>query len=211
MSKQKNQAYLSAGIVLLLLILDQLIKIYIKTHYVLGEEYHVLGLDWWRLKFIENDGMAFGMELGPKLFLTLFRIVASCWGAWVLIRMILRGVSYGLLITCSVILAGAMGNIVDCMFYGLVFSPSSFDDVSSWVGFGNGYGTFMHGKVVDMFYFPLFEFDWPGWMPLVGGQHFEFFSAIFNFADACISCGVFSLIFFFRGELDRHISFKSED
>lgn len=206
MSRKQKQVYWAVGIVLLLLVVDQLIKVYVKTHFTLGEAYHVFGLDWWQLKFIENDGMAFGMELGPKLILTLFRIFVSGWGAWYLMRMIRRGVSYGLMITCAAILAGAMGNIVDCMFYGLVFSPSTFYEVASCVGFGEGYGTFMHGLVVDMFYFPLFEFDWPSWMPFVGGRHFEFFSAIFNFADACISCGVFSLLFFYHKELETHFN-----
>ena len=206
MNRQQKQVYWAVGIVLLLLIVDQLVKVYVKTHFALGEAVHVFGLDWWQLKFIENDGMAFGMELGPKLFLTLFRIIASCAGAWFICRMIWRGVSHGLLLTCAAILAGALGNIVDCMFYGLVFSPSTFDSVASWVGFGQGYGSFMQGRVVDMFYFPLFSFDWPTWVPFVGGTPFEFFSAIFNVADSCITCGVFSLLFFYRKELDGHFN-----
>lgn len=197
MSK-RNASLLAAGIILVLIVIDQLIKIYIKTHFALGEEVSVFGLDWWRIKFIENEGMAFGFELGPKFFLTLFRIVATGALFWYMWRWIKQGVKVGFLITLCVIIAGAIGNIIDCLFYGLIFNDSTPSTVATLVPFGEGYGTVLNGRVVDMFYFPLFEFDWPTWMPFVGGSHFQFFNAIFNFADACITCGVFTFILFYR-------------
>ncbi|MBQ0019167.1 MAG: lipoprotein signal peptidase [Bacteroidales bacterium] len=206
MKLEKKQAWLAVAVVLLLIIIDQYSKIYVKTHFSLGEDVPVFGLDWWRLKFIENDGMAFGMEFGSKLFLTLFRVFASGAMIWYIGKRIKSGIKTGFLLTLTFILAGAVGNIIDCMFYGLIFSESPlYGPVASWVDFGEGYGSFMHGKVVDMFYFPLFEFDWPSWIPFIGGKHFEFFSAIFNFADACITCGVFAFLLFYRNELSQKV------
>lgn len=191
---------MTAGIVLLLVIIDQWIKIYVKTHFEMHESVEVTS--WFKLVFIENNGMAFGFELGAKFFLTLFRIVACGLLIWYLARIIKNGDKLGYLITVSVILAGALGNIVDCMFYGLIFdNPST--GVAQFVPFGEGYSSFMNGRVVDMFYFPLFEFNWPDWMPFCGGDHFIFFSPIFNFADACISCGVVAFLIFYRNVLAK--------
>ena len=180
-----------------ILVIDQLLKILVKTHLTIGEEIMLIG-EWCRLHFIENEGFAFGMAFGGsvgKLVLTLFRVVASGWIIWYIAKLIKRGSSRTSFIAClAVILAGALGNLIDSCFYGLVFDRSTPYDVASMFPSDGGYTTFLQGKVVDMFYFPIFEFDWPDWMPFVGGNHFEFFSAIFNFADAAITIGVIWLI-----------------
>ena len=142
--------------------------------------------------------MAFGMELFDKIFLTSFRIVAVGWLAWYIGRLIGRGVSWTFLMCLTLIMAGAAGNIIDCLFYGLIFNNPAPPMVADFVPFGSGYGDLFYGRVVDMFYFPLFGWDWPGWLPVCGGEHFVFFSPIFNFADASISCGVIALLLFCR-------------
>lgn len=195
MSKRNKYIFTSLLIVMLVLI-DQLIKVYVKTHFAMHECYEVL--PWFKLLFIENNGMAFGMEFGAKIFLTLFRFVACGAGIWYVCREIRRGTTVGYLIVLSLILAGAIGNIIDCMFYGLVFKTPLDGSLATLVPFGEGNGTFLEGRVVDMFYFPLFGWDWPEWMPICGGNHFIFFSPIFNFADSCITCGVFAFIIFYR-------------
>ncbi|MBQ0050280.1 MAG: lipoprotein signal peptidase [Bacteroidales bacterium] len=197
---KKRQITLSVALVLLLVIIDQWIKIYVKTHFALHETYEVAS--WFKLVFVENNGMAFGMELGAKILLTLFRLVACGGIIWYMVRLIKRAAPTGYLLTIGVILAGALGNIVDCMFYGLVFDNPA-QGVAQFVPFGEGYGPFLEGRVVDMFYFPLFEFNWPEWLPFVGGDHFIFFSPVFNFADACISCGVVAFILFYHKQLTR--------
>lgn len=195
---KKRQITLSVALVLLLVIIDQWIKVYVKTHFVMHETYEVAS--WFKLVFIENNGMAFGMEFGAKLVLTLFRIVACGAIIWYMARLIRRAAPTGYLLTIGVILAGAVGNIVDCMFYGLIFD-NPIGSVAHFVPFGEGYASFLEGRVVDMFYFPLFEFDWPGWFPFVGGDHFIFFSPVFNFADSCITCGVAALLIFYHKHL----------
>ena len=142
---------------------------------------------WFKILFTENRGMAFGMELMDKLLLTSFRIVAVCFMVYWLIKLIRRGVDYLFLICMSLILAGAAGNIIDCLFYGAIFNNPQPPLVAEFVPFGTGYDSLFYGRVVDMFYFPLVEWNWPEWMPFCGGEHFIFFSPIFNFADACIS------------------------
>lgn len=184
-------------IVASIMIIDQLLKILVKTHMTIGEDIFLIG-EWCRLHFIENEGFAFGMAFGGsvgKVFLTLFRVVASGLIIWYICKIIKSGVGRTSFLAClAVILAGALGNIIDSCFYGLIFDKSSPYDVATMFPPDGGYATFLHGKVVDMFYFPLFSFVWPEWMPFVGGQHFEFFSAIFNFADAAITIGVIWLI-----------------
>ena len=195
--KKRIQLYLSAGLVLLILLADQLIKCYVKTHFLLHESYDVAS--WFKILFIENSGMAFGMDFVGTMFLTLFRLAAVLFFCWLLVRVVKRGVPTGLVVCLSLIVAGAAGNIIDNCFYGLIFSESTGYAVpAEIVPFGEGYGSFLEGKVVDMFYFPLFT--WPDWMPLVGGD--VFFGAIFNFADAAISCGAVAIVVFYY----RHIS-----
>lgn len=157
--------------------------------------------DWFRIRFIENNGMAWGMELGSKLLLSTFRICAVAIGIWYMVRLIRRNMGYGYLAVLSMILAGAAGNIFDSVFYGQVFTESTPYAVSQVTGFGDGYAPMLMGKVVDMFYFPIIDTILPAWLPFWGGEHFVFFSPIFNFADACISVGVILLLLFYRGNI----------
>lgn len=188
-------------IVTIVLCIDQLIKIWIKTHMFRGESIHIT--DWFYIYFTENNGMAFGMEIFNKLFLTSFRIVAVSVIAWYIYKMICKGAKTGFIVCLSFILAGALGNIIDSVFYGAIFSESNYGEVAQFVPIGEGYSSWFYGKVVDMFYFPIIETNWPAWMPFVGGEHFIFFSPIFNFADASISCGIFMLLLFYSKYLNH--------
>ncbi|HPI53823.1 MAG TPA: lipoprotein signal peptidase [Chitinophagaceae bacterium] len=188
--------------VILVLLVDQFSKIYIKTHFFAGEEINVIGT-WFRLHFLENEGMAFGMKFGGswgKLALTIFRLLAVLWGFFFIQNTLIKQrYSNGLIFCSALILAGALGNSFDSVFYGKIFTESSFH-VSKWVAWGQGYGELLHGKVVDMLYFPMLKGVYPSWMPLLGGQEFEFFRPVFNIADAAISGGVIA-IFVFQGSL----------
>lgn len=196
----KRQGIVALTIILAILVIDQMIKLWIKTHLCLDESIHVT--DWFYIRFIENEGMAWGMTFFNKLVLSVFRIIAVSLIGWYLYRVVQRGKSrMCYIVLLSMVLAGAAGNIIDSMFYGLVFSGSSTDFVSYLVPFGSGYGDFLTGKVVDMFYFPIIVSKWPDWFPFWGGQDFVFFSAIFNFADAAISVGVIAMLLFCRSEL----------
>lgn len=185
-------------IVLAIILFDQIVKVYIKTHFFLGEEVNVMG-NWFKLHFIENNGMAYGMKLSNadtgKLALTLFRLGAVIFGFFLLKKLVNKGYKRGTIICGSLILAGALGNLIDSMFYGLIFSESSFH-IAKFVPFGQGYGQFLHGQVVDMLYFPIIETKLPDWVPVWGGQDFTFFEPVFNIADAAISTGVLVLVFF---------------
>ena len=188
-------------IVLAVLLIDQVIKIWVKTSMTLHESIHVT--DWFYITFIENNGMAFCMQLGSKIILSLFRIIAiSALGYYIWLE-VKRQAKTGYIVCLSMVLAGAAGNLIDCMFYGLIFNASSPYYLSYFVSFGTGYAPFLMGKVVDMFYFPLIETEWPAWMPFVGGDHFVFFSPVFNFADSCISVSVVWLLLFYRQEIGK--------
>ena len=186
-------------IVIAILLVDQIIKVWVKTHMHLHECIAIT--DWFKICFIENKGMAFGMEIGSKLVLSVFRIFAVCVIGYYIYLQVKQKVRTGYIICLSLVLAGALGNIIDCMFYGLIFNASSPFYVSYFVPFGDGYAPFLMGKVVDMFYFPLIVTTWPDWIPFVGGDDFVFFSPIFNFADASISVAVVLLLIFYRREL----------
>jgi len=192
---------LTAGlIVLFILIVDQAVKIWVKTHMMLHESIEIT--PWFYILFIENNGMAFGMQLGSKVLLSLFRLFAIgglIYFIWWEIKR--RNARWGYVATLAMILAGAAGNLIDCLFYGQIFSASSSFYTSYFVPFGEGYAPLLFGKVVDMFYFPIIETTWPAWMPFVGGEEFVFFSPVFNFADASISVGVVLLILFYRKEI----------
>lgn len=185
-------------IILFIIIIDQALKFYIKTNFYYGAEVNVIG-NWFKLHFIENEGMAFGMKLSDgsigKLVLTLFRLIAVTVGFFFLKRIVVKGYSNPTIICGSLILAGALGNLIDSVFYGMIFTESSFH-IARLVPFGEGYGKLFHGRVVDMLYFPLVDTRMPDWVPLVGGKNFVFFEPVFNIADAAISVGVLTLIFF---------------
>lgn len=206
MGNNKHRDWMTDGrmaclVIVAILLIDQAIKISVKTSMTLGESIRIT--DWFYITFIENNGMAWGMTFINKLFLSLLRIVAVSaigWFIWQTVRQ--RGrTRYVLLL--SMILAGAAGNIIDSLFYGLVFSVSSPFYVAYWVPFGTGYADVLMGRVVDMFYFPLFHATWPQWIPFCGGDDFVFFSPVFNFADACITVGVVSMLLFCRKDLEQ--------
>lgn len=191
----------AAGISLAAIVIDQAIKIWVKTSMYMHEMIEIT--PWFKILFTENRGMAFGMELMDKIFLTSFRIVAVAFLIYIIGKQIKQGIDYLFLICLSLILAGATGNIIDCLFYGMVFNNPPAPIVAEFVPWGTGYDTMFYGRVVDMFYFPLVEWNWPDWLPFCGGEHFIFFSPIFNFADACISCGVIIVALFCRKQLQE--------
>ena len=198
----RHSLLLAMAIVALVVIADQALKIWVKTHFAWGEDVEIT--PWWHLKFIENNGMAYGMTFFNKLVLSLFRTFAIGAISWYIWRVVKSGLySRGYVVCLAMILAGAAGNLIDCLFYGLVFDASTPFSVAGFVPFGTGYSSFLHGKVVDMFYFPIIRTTYPDWMPMVGGDDFVFFSPIFNFADSCISVGVAALLLFFRNDLER--------
>ena len=199
MKKLFTRGRIATMIVTVILLIDQAIKVWVKTHMYKGESIRIA--DWFYIHFTENPGMAFGMEIFDKLFLTSFRIVAAIaiiYYLWKLCRKAVYNVPTGYIICLSCILAGAIGNIIDCVCYGAIFSESTYYELAHFVSPGDGYAPWFYGKVVDMFYFPLIETNWPSWMPFVGGEHFIFFSPIFNFADSAISCGIVVLLLFYN-------------
>ena len=201
MKKFLTKGYLSAFIVIAVLVIDQIIKIWVKTNMYWHESIKIT--DWFYIYFTENNGMAFGMEIFNKFFLTGFRIIAAIAITYLLVQYVKRNYKTGFLVCVSLILAGAVGNIIDCVFYGEIFSESTHSTLATFVPVGEGYADWFYGKVVDMFYFPIIDTNWPEWMPFVGGEHFIFFSPIFNFADAAISCGIIALILFYGKYLNN--------
>ena len=201
MTRKHAQTLTSVALALGIVAIDQAIKVAVKTGMYLHQSIRVT--DWFRILFTENNGMAFGMEVFDKWFLTSFRIVAVVFLMVYICRSIRKGVGWGYLVCLTMIAAGAAGNIFDCMFYGMIFNNPPAPLVAEFVPWGTGYAPMMLGRVVDMFYFPLVEWDWPAGLPYIGGEHFIFFSSIFNCADASISCGVIALILFYNQRMFR--------
>jgi len=203
-------------IVVLVLLIDQILKIWIKTTMTLGEEFSFIG-NWFMIHFVENNGMAFGFEFGGeygKIFLSLFRIIAVFGIGWYITKLVKKNLPMGFIACVSLIFAGAIGNIIDSAFYGLIFNDS-YGQVATLFPEGGGYATFLHGRVVDMFYFPLISGVYPDWVPFAGGSDFQFFRPVFNVADSAISIGIFSIIIFYRKQFnnleEKHEEPKTED
>lgn len=200
-------------IILLILIVDQVFKFYIKTTFYLGEDHRILG-NWFRLHFVENEGMAWGWKLGEsgswgKIALTIFRMIAVIFGVYYIGQILKRKEHRGFIICVALIFAGAVGNLIDSLFYGLLFENSNpmMQNVAKFLPEGGGYAGFLHGKVVDMLYFPIINSTFPSWVPVWGGEPFEFFSPVFNIADASISIGLIIILLFqnrFFKKQDHH-------
>lgn len=199
-------------VVMLILVADQILKIWVKTHFYLGEDKKLLG-DWFILHFVENRGMAFGFEFAGrfgKVLLTLFRLVAATAIMVYLLKLVKKGIPTGLVITISMIFAGAVGNIIDSAFYG-VFFTDSFGRVAEFLPRGGGYETFLHGSVVDMFYFPIIKGTWPAWSPVNAGEPFLFFRPVFNIADSSITVGITLILIFYRKYFHDEEKEKNEE
>jgi len=198
-------------IIVLILVIDQSSKFWIKTHLSLGDEI-VVFKNWFILHFVENNGMAFGFEFAGeygKMFLSIFRILAVIAIGWYLFKLAKqKEIPFGFIVSISLIFAGAVGNIIDSLFYGMIFNHS-YGQVSGIFPDGGGYAGFLHGKVVDMLYFPLIEGRYPGWIPFLGGNDFIFFRPVFNVADSSITIGIFSILIFYRKYFNKN-EIKSE-
>lgn len=203
----RNRTIWVCILIVTLLVIDQIIKILVKTNMPLHDSVKVT--NWFYISFIENNGMAYGMTFINKVVLSLFRIIVSAIVIVYTFKQIKQHARTLYVVLLALIFAGAVGNIFDCMFYGLCFSESTPFQVAQWVPFGEGYGSFLQGRVVDMFYFPIIDTHLPEWVPIWGGDHFIFFSPVFNFADACISVGVILMLLFCRKELSA-ISFSKK-
>jgi signal peptidase II len=187
-------------VIILILITDQIVKIIVKTHMNLGGSVPVFD-SWFFIRFIENPGMAFGIDIPGKLgkpILSIFRIFAVGLIGWYLLTLVRKNAPTGFVLCIAMIFAGAIGNIIDSMFYGLIFSESTYFEAAKFLPKSGGYASFLHGHVVDMLYFPVIERNYPDWFPIWGGQRFVFFRPIFNIADSAISIGVMAILLFHR-------------
>lgn len=188
------------------ILVDQIFKIWVKTNFYLGESLPIL--PFFELRFVQNNGMAFGMEFGSKLLLTIFRIVVVTLLIWYIVKVCKQQkVSKGYVVTLALIASGAGGNIIDCVFYGEIFTNPWPPQLAQFVPWGEGYAGLFHGLVVDMLYFPLFSFQWPEWIPAIGGSTFSFFDPVFNIADSAITVGILMLILFYS----KYLPFGNED
>ncbi len=196
MSHRLTKGYAALIIIFAVIIADQVMKFWVKTHFYLGESVEIL--PWFQLLFVENNGMAFGMEIGSKMFLSVFRVAVLIAGIWYLCKIRLNErFPLGFTVCIALIVAGAAGNIIDGIFYGVIFNNPMPPEVATLFPASGGYAPLLHGKVVDMLYFPLFTITWPEWMPMVGGEQFRFFQPVFNIADAAISVGTIVIVLFY--------------
>ncbi|MDO4704298.1 lipoprotein signal peptidase [Tannerella sp.] len=200
-----KKAWGAVVVILLLLFLDQASKIWVKTHMQLHESIEIFS--WFQLYFTENPGMAFGMEFFNKLVLSVFRIVAVIAIAYYLIRLVRHNYSFGFIACVALVFAGALGNIIDSVFYGVIFDHS-YGQVATFMPADGGYASLLHGKVVDMLYFPLIRTTFPDWFPIWGGEEFIFFRPIFNLADSSICVGGAILLLFYHRTLSKSLSTK---
>ncbi|MBN1821408.1 MAG: lipoprotein signal peptidase [Prolixibacteraceae bacterium] len=207
----KNSKLFKALVIIIsILIADQVLKFWVKTHMSLGQEINVIG-NWFTILFVENNGMAFGFEFAGgygKIFLSVFRIIAVLAIGWYLIKLSKQNLPMGFIASIALIFAGAIGNIIDSAFYGMIFDESNYGKIASFLPESGGYAGFLHGKVVDMFYFPLFHGHYPKW--LWGGREFIFFRPVFNVADSCITIGIASILLFYRKQFNKPLSQKTE-
>ena len=204
--KVRLRMWLVFAFVILIIVADQIMKIWVKTSFYLGEDLPITS--WWHLKFIENNGMAFGLELWNKFVLTFGRIIAVALFIWFVIKIkAVANIRTGFFIAMALIIAGAAGNIFDCVFYGKLFNNPAPPEIAVAFPPDGGYSGWFEGRVVDMMYFPFFDFYWPDWVPVIGGQYFEFFQYIFNIADASICVGVALLIIFFSSDASLALNF----
>lgn len=207
-----RKSVLAVLLIAIVLVIDQSSKIYIKTNFEYGSGFDILGLEWAKIHFVENEGMAFGMSFGGvkgKYVLSVFRIIMAGFLIYMLRRLIIEREKTGLIISFSLIVAGAIGNIIDSLFYGIIFSESHYHGgVATFLPEGGGYAGFLQGKVVDMLYFPLIDTVLPEWIPIWGGERFEFFKPVFNVADSAITIGVFIILIgyrsFFKSESEKN-------
>lgn len=201
------------GLILAVLLIDQLSKFWIKLNMTLGQEFRIMG-DWFIIHFTENNGMAFGMEFGGefgKLALSLFRILAVVLIGYGLHYMVKHKYNQGFILCVGLILAGALGNIIDSTFYGVIFSESSWYDKAVFLPESGGYSSFFHGKVVDMLYFPIIQGNFPSWVPIWGGEDFLFFRPVFNIADTAITLGVVLILIFQKKYFQEEESVKEPE
>ncbi|MBR5639306.1 MAG: lipoprotein signal peptidase [Muribaculaceae bacterium] len=195
--KRISNGWLATILIAAVIILDQASKIYVKTHFFLGEQVDVAS--WFKIIFIENNGMAYGMELGSKMVLTWLRIIFSGLFIYYLVKIRNRtDLPRGFVVCVSLITAGAIGNVIDCIAYGQLFNDPAAPQVAQFFPSEGGYASLFNGKVVDMLQFPLAEWDWPGWLPFIGGKHYLFFQPVFNVADACLTTSIIAIIIFYN-------------
>lgn len=207
--RQMSRGKFAIILIAAVLIIDQTLKIWVKTHMAIGEEIHIAG-NWFIIHFTENNGMAFGIELfgrAGKYLLSLFRIAAVGLIGYYLFKLTKRDISIGYFICVTLILAGAAGNIIDCALYGLIFDQS-WNNIASFVPFGSGYSSFLQGRVVDMLYFPIIQGHWPAWSPINPTEEFIFFRPVFNLADSAITCGMIWILLFERKNLQSELERK---
>lgn len=208
--RSKRMALTAWLLIVAIIVADQLSKFYVKTHFYLNEDYEVFS--WFHIHFIQNNGMAFGLEFFSKYILTFFRIGLFGFLVWYIAKLCKRAtVPMGYLVCIALIAAGAFGNIIDCIAYGEIFTNPYPPHVARMVPWGDGYGGVFQGLVVDMFWFPLFSFEWPSWLPFIGGRTFSFFDPVFNVADVAISVGIIAILVFYFKLLEHSLDDDKND